>query len=207
MFVDLYISAYGGKCLSWEYWNNGNMNNCHCQHATHCCCQENTFISLVLTLKISDLICLSEHSVTVGSKCEEWIQLFKGKSVQRKEIIEAMLDSIHTSGLFEVSVFWFSGQISRLDGQIMRFSLCSQVSYFEIYLDKIRDLLDGKWLKMYCTSRDRMCCYRPFTQQIFWLLKAWKAHVDLKTLVMAALYFGWPVSVLGYCACPLTGMT
>lgn len=25
------------------------------------------------------------------------------------------------------------------------FFLCSQVSYFEIYLDKIRDLLDGKY--------------------------------------------------------------
>ena len=59
----------------------------------------------MLTLKISDLICLSEHSVNIGGKCGEWIQLFKEKSVQRKEITEAMLDLIHTSGLFEVSVF------------------------------------------------------------------------------------------------------
>lgn len=39
----------------------------------------------------------------------------------------------------------------------MRFFFCSQVSYFEIYLDKIRDLLDGKKLHAEHHLSDQVC--------------------------------------------------
>lgn len=46
--------------------------------------------------------------------------------------------------VLEFSFFKLPGLISSHICWKIKLIFCSQVSYFEIYLDKIRDLLDGK---------------------------------------------------------------
>ena len=51
-----------------------------------------------------------------------------------------------------------------------------------------------------------MACYRSFSQQPFWLVKAGNAQAELITLMMAAFHLGELVPGLWYGACSLTNM-
>lgn len=97
----------------------------------------------MLTVKISDWSCLSKHLQLL------WINgIFVFCIVfKTSNIFLCCCFVIYTKQGNPPHVFWFSGLFCQLDCRIMSFFLCSQVSYFEIYLDKIRDLLDGKWLQ------------------------------------------------------------